>query len=133
MTLGEETPLAAAFAEARLRVFGGGFDTSFRAVLGLAYVAGAIFLGTRGGVGPASIAAGFVSMALFLAMPLVTIFTYLFGLSFLAHLGEVSPEADPPMRAVFAAFAVALLVAASFVSGAFALPVIGAQLRVIFG
>jgi hypothetical protein len=36
------------------------------------------------------------------------------------------------MRAVFAAFAVALIIAASFVGGAFSLPIIGAQLRLIF-
>jgi len=116
-----------------MRVFGSGFDRSFRIVLALAYVAGALFLAHRGGgLAPASILTGLASMALFLMMPLVMIFSYVLGLSFLAALGGVAGDADPPMRAVFGAFAVALICGAGFVGGAFALPVVGAQLRLIF-
>ena len=123
----------AAWTEARMRVFGSGFDRSVRIVLALAYVAGALFLAHRGGgLAPASILTGLASMALFLMMPLVMIFSYVLGLSFLAALGGVDEDADPPMRAVFGAFAVALICGAGFVSAAFALPLVGAQMRLIF-
>ncbi len=122
-----------AWQEARTRVFGSGFDRSFRIVLLVAYLAGGLFLAHRGGgIAPSSIVTGLVAMALFLAMPLVTIFVYMLGLSYLARLAGVPDDADPPMRAVFAAFAVALVAGACFVGGSFSLPVVGAQLRLIF-
>ena len=56
-------------------------------------------------------------------MPLVTIFAYIFGLSFLAALAGIGAEEDPPMRAVLAAFAFAGLKAVCFVgASALALP-----------
>jgi hypothetical protein len=123
----------AAWNEARTRVFGSGFDRSFQIVLLGAYLAGALFLAHRGGgVAPVSVLTGLVAMALFLSMPLVTIFVYVLGLSFLAGRAGIAEEADPPMRAVFAAFAVALVAGALFVGGAFSLPAVGAQLRLIF-
>ncbi|MDB5644106.1 MAG: hypothetical protein JWN07_3423 [Hyphomicrobiales bacterium] len=123
----------AAWDEARTRVFGSGFDRSFRMVLAVAYVAGALFLAHRaGGLAPASILTGLVAMALFLMMPLVTIFVYLFGLSFLAARAGVDEDADPPMRAVFAAFGLAIVAGVLYGAGAFALPMVGAQLRMIF-
>jgi hypothetical protein len=122
-----------AWKEARTRVFGSGFDRSFRIVLLVAYLAGGLFLAHRSGVmAPSSIVAGLVAMALFLAMPLVTIFVYVLGLSYLAGRAGISEDDDPPMRAVFAAFAVALVAGVLFVGGAFSLPVVGAQLRLIF-
>ncbi len=125
--------LVAAWAESRKRVFGAGFDRSFRIVLGLAYVAGALFLAHRaGGISPASLLSGLVAMALFLAMPLVTIFSYLLALSFIAHRIGVPEDSDPPMGAVFSAFALALVAGVIFVGCAFALPMVGAQLRQIF-
>lgn len=124
----------AAWAESRRRVFGSGFDRSFRMILAVAYVAGAFFLAHRlGGVGPLSVLSGLVAMALFLAMPLVTIFSYLLALSFIAHRIGVAEDADPPMAAVFGAFALALVAAILFVGGSFSLPIVGAQLRLIFG
>ena len=129
----EREAALAAWAEARARVFGGGFDRSFRIVLALAYVGGALFLAHRGGgLSPVSIVTGLASMTLFLMMPLVVIFTYVLGLSFLAALSGLDEDADPPMHTVFAAFAVALICGAGFVGGAFALPMVGAQLRLIF-
>jgi FtsH-binding integral membrane protein len=125
--------LGRAWGEARLRVLGGGFDRSFRMVLLAAYLAGALFLAHRSGeIAPSTILTGLVAMALFLAMPLVTIFTYVLGLSFLAGRAGLSEQADPPMRVVFAAFAVALVTGACFVGAAFWLPLVGAQLRLIF-
>lgn len=124
---------SAAWSEARTRVFGSGFDRSFKILLLVAYLAGALFLAYRsGGVAPSSILTGLIAAALFLAMPLVTIFVYVLGLSYIAALGGVDADADPPMRAVFAAFAVALVAGACFVGGSFSLPVVGAQLRSIF-
>jgi len=129
---GREAAMAA-WGEATGRVFGHGFDRAFKIVLALAYVGGALFLAQRGGeLAPASILTGLASMALFLMMPLVMIFSYVLGLSFLAALGGVDEDVDPPMRAVFAAFAVALMCGAGFAGAAFALPLVGAQLRLIF-
>jgi hypothetical protein len=123
----------AAWAEARARVFGGGFDRSFRIVLALAYLGGALFLAqSSGGLAPVSILTGLASMTLFLMMPLVVIFTYVLGLSFLAAVSGLDGEADPPMHTVFAAFIFALICGAGFIGGTFALPLVGAQLRLIF-
>jgi hypothetical protein len=122
-----------AWAEACARVLGGAFDRSFRIVLGVAYGVGAAFLAHRaGGLSAGSLATGLVAAALFIAMPLVTIFAYVLGLSFLADLNGVPDDADPPMRTVFAAFAMALVAGVTFVGGAFSLPAVGAQLRMIF-
>jgi hypothetical protein len=125
--------IIAAWDEATRRVFGSGFDRSFKIVLAMAYISGALFLAHRsGGIAPMSILTGLAAMALFLMMPLVMIFTYVLGLSCLAALGGIDEDADPPMRAVFAAFAMALICGTGFVAGSFSLPLIGTQLRLIF-
>lgn len=122
-----------AWNEARTRVFGSGFDRSFGAVLACAYVAGALILAHRGGgIAPATVLTGLVATALFLAIPLVTIFAYVLGLSFLAALAGIEDAEDPPMRAVLAAFAFALAAGSLYVAAAFSLPLVGAQLRLIF-
>ena len=122
-----------AWAEACARVLGGGFDRSFRIVLAIAYLAGALFLAHRaGGLSVLSLASGAAAAALFIAMPLVTIFAYVLGLSLLANLNGVPEDDDPPMRSVFAAFAIAVAIGVGFVGGAFSLPAVGDHLRMIF-
>lgn len=122
-----------ALGEARSRVFARGFDLSFRIVLAVAYVAGALFLAQRGGgLTVGAILAGLVSMALFLAMPLVMIFVYVTAISFLARITGVPDEADPSLREVALAFVFTLCFAVAFVGGISKLPVVGAQLRAIF-
>ena len=116
-----------------MRVFGAGFDGAFRMILLVAFLAGGLFLAHRSGaMAPSSVVTGLVAMALFLAMPLVTIFVYVLGLSYIAGRAGIPDDADPPLRVVFAAFAAALAAGALFVSGSFSLPVVGAQLRLIF-
>jgi hypothetical protein len=124
---------SAAWNEACTRVFASGFDRSLRAIVAIACVAGALFLAHRGGgVAPASVLSGLVAVALFLSMPLVTIFAYVLGLSFIAGRAGVADADDPSMPAVFVAFGLAIAVGAVYVSAAFSLPMVGAQLRLIF-
>lgn len=125
--------LRLAFAEARAHVFGRGFDRSFRFVLAGAALVWAILLWRRAGPpGVEGLLAGLAGSVIYLAMPFVAVFIYMFGVSFLDRLIGRGESDDPPMPIVFAAFLVTLAAIAGVVYGVSHLPFVGAQLRSLF-
>ena len=125
--------MRSAFAEGRMRVFGGGFDRSFRVLLAAAVVAGGLLLAFRHPtLDLPVILVGIASMAIFVTMPFLAVTIFCTTVSLFAGWAGVAEDADPPMSTVLGACALTLVVVAAIVAAIVQVPLIGDQLRAMF-
>ncbi|MDB5648826.1 MAG: hypothetical protein JWL62_346 [Hyphomicrobiales bacterium] len=128
------SPLHSAFQEGRGRVFGNGLDRGFLVMLVLAVLGGGFVLAGRGASGGwLGLLVGLASMAIYVALPFVVVTLYCtFSALVTRWAGRQSGE-EVPMRVVLTAFALTLPFVVALVVAIGRIPLVGAQLRGMFG
>jgi hypothetical protein len=126
--------LRSAAEQGRRRVFGEGLDRGFLLMLALAVAAGGVVLAGRSdAAGWLALLVGLTSMAVYVAMPFVVV-TIFCTFSALVSLWAGRPDAEEtPMGVVLLAFAFTLPIVVALVALVGQIPLVGAQLRGMFG
>lgn len=126
--------LRSAAEQGRRRVFGGGLDRGFLLMLALAVAAGGFVLASRSeAAGWLALFVGLTSMAIYVAMPFIVVTVYcVFSALVSLWAGRPDPE-ETPMGVVLLAFAFTLPIVVALVLIVGQIPLVGAQLRGMFG
>lgn len=134
MTTSAPSNLRSAFDEGRGRVFGKGLDRGFLVMIALAVLGGGFVLAERGATGGwLGLLVGLASMAIYVALPFVVVTLYCTFSALVTRWAGRTAAEELPMRVVLTAFALTLPFVVALVVAIGRIPLVGAQLRGMFG